>query len=142
VKIPINTIDEAGNVITTFYDVGVRLQVTPHVTSAGRVALAIYVERNSYQPTASGYSITTRWARTNVIIDDAGALIIGGMTTEDTKKKMRGVPVLKDIPVIGRLFRFESEEKTETELVIVVTPYIVVNGEEDAGHTQSSGKSN
>lgn len=127
VKIPINTVDEAGNVLTTFYDVGVRLSVKPHVTSAGRVAMEIYVERNSYQPTAAGYSIATRWARTNVLIDDGGALVIGGMTTEDTKKRVRGVPVLKDIPIIGRLFKYERDEKTESELVVFVTPYIIVD---------------
>ncbi len=126
VKIPINTVDEAGNVVTTLYDVGVTLRVRPHITSLGRVALELYIERNSYQPSTSGYSIVSRWAKTNVIIDDGGALVIGGLSTQDTKKLMRGVPVLKDIPLLGRLFRYEQDQATESELVIFVTPYTIV----------------
>lgn len=126
VKIPINTVDEAGNVVTTLYDVGVTLRVRPHITSQGRVSLELYIERNSYQPATSGYSIVSRWAKTNVIIDDGGALVIGGLSTQDTKKLLRGVPVLKDLPVIGRLFRYEREQNSESELVIFVTPYTII----------------
>ncbi|HHS51047.1 MAG TPA: hypothetical protein ENN07_08030 [candidate division Zixibacteria bacterium] len=126
VSIPINTVDEAGNVVTVFYDVGVSLKVKPHITSVGRVSLDLHIERNSYQPAATGYSIVSRWARTSVIVDDGGALIIGGLTTHDTKNVERGVPVLKDLPLIGRLFRYESESTSETELVIFVTPYTII----------------
>ena len=134
VKIPIQTLDEAGNVMTTFYDVGVDLTVTPHVTSTDRVSLAIQVSRNSYQPAAAGYTIVTREARTNCIVDNKGALVIGGLTTSDKKKSQSGVPVLKDIPVIGRLFRYEREEETESELIIFVTPYIVLPGGDSVGN--------
>ncbi len=127
VKIPINTIDESGNVVTTFFDVGVSLKVRPHITSLGRVSMELYIERNSYSPSSAGYSIISRWARTNVIVDDNGALIIGGLTTQDSKELMRGVPILKDLPLIGRLFRFEQEQKNESELVIIITPHVIVN---------------
>ncbi|MCK5832847.1 hypothetical protein KAH81_04155 [bacterium] len=126
VKIPINTTDEAGNVVTTLFDIGVTLRVKPHITSLGRVSLDLYIERNSYSPGSAGYSIITRWAKTSVIVDDGGALIIGGLTTRDTKALMRGVPILKDIPIIGRLFRFEQDQTNETELVIFVTPYTIL----------------
>ena len=126
-KIPINTVDEAGNTKTEFYDVGVELIVTPHITSAGRVAMALDIARNSATPATAGYTISTREAETNVIVDDGGAAVIGGLTTEDTRTIMRGVPVLKDIPVIGRLFRYEEEQNTENEIVIIVRPSVVVN---------------
>ena len=129
VKIPINTIDDAGNSVTKFFDVGVRLRVKPHITSIGRVSMDLYIERNSYQPASSGYSIVTRWASTSVIVDDGGSLIIGGLTTQDVKKLMRGVPVLKDLPLIGRLFRFQQNHNTESEIVIIITPHTIVNEE-------------
>jgi len=129
VKIPITTKDEAGNAITEFYDIGVELKVTPHITSENRVAMNIEIVRDSYTPTASGYSITSRSAKTNIIIEEKGALVIGGLTSTEYKTNMSGVPVLKDIPVIGRLFSFERQQEVNSELVLFVTPYIIYDND-------------
>ncbi len=124
-EIPISILDEAGNTLTRFYNVGTTLDVTPHITVNNRVQLDLNVERNAYTPTSSGYSILKRTANTTIIIGEDETAVIGGVQTIDTQKGTKGIPILMDLPLIGRLFRYSTDENRTKDLVIFVSAEII-----------------
>ncbi len=126
-QVPVSYVDEAGNIVTAYYNAGVELIVKPHITSENRIAMSVSITKNDYSPGESGqYIITERKAITNCIVDNHGALVIGGITTKGLTTTNSGVPVLKDLPILGRLFRYDSSDETNKELVIYITPHIVL----------------
>ncbi len=124
-KIPIKQFDPSGNTIITFYDVGTKLRVTPHITAENRVLLHLAPERSSYQFDPNGVVINTQNAETNVVVENGETAVIGGLTNQETQSIKTGLPILKDIPVIGFLFGYEKKEVTTRDLVIFVTPTII-----------------
>jgi type IV pilus assembly protein PilQ len=124
-KIPIKQFDPSGNTIITFYDVGTKLRVTPHITSENRVLLHMVPERSSYQFDPNGVIINTQNAETNVVVEDGETAVIGGLTNQEVKHLRVGLPILKDIPVIGFLFGYDKKEVISRDLVIFVTPTVV-----------------
>jgi type IV pilus assembly protein PilQ len=124
-KIPIKQFDPSGNTIITFYDVGTKLKVTPHVTSENRILLHLNPERSSYQFDPNGVVINTQNAETNVVVENGETAVIGGLTNQENLTLKTGLPILKDIPVIGFLFGYEKREVVTRDLVIFVTPTII-----------------
>ncbi|KPJ49220.1 MAG: hypothetical protein AMJ41_03350 [candidate division Zixibacteria bacterium DG_27] len=123
--IPIKQFDESGNVVITFYKVGTKLRVTPHVTSENRILMHLLPERSSYQFDANGIIINTQNAETNVVVNNGQTAVIGGLTTQEVKNYNAGIPLLKDIPVLGNAFRYTKKEVINRDLLIFVTPTIV-----------------
>jgi len=112
----------------TYKPVGVILKVTPQVNSAGFIKLNVEPEVSSTDPTkdktfgaAQLPVITTRKAKTQVTLKDGFTLGIGGMVTSANSKGQTKVPVLGDIPFLGRLFRSDSTNKQSTNLIIFLT---------------------
>ncbi len=134
-KIPIKEFDQSGNVVITFAEVGTILRVTPHITSENRVLLKLKPERSSYTFDANGVIINTNNAETNVVVENGQTAVIGGLTTQEEIKNHTGLPILKDIPLIGYLFRYTKTQVTNHDLVIFVTPTIVT--EQMHGSTNS-----
>ena len=124
-RIPIKQFDDAGNVVIVFEEVGTILRVTPHITSEDRVLLHLQPERSSYEFDPNGVVINTNNAETNVVVEDGQTAIIGGLTTQDESMIESGVPLLKDIPGIGYLFKYKKRNVESRDLVIFVTPTIV-----------------
>ncbi|OGC89790.1 MAG: hypothetical protein A2W25_02805 [candidate division Zixibacteria bacterium RBG_16_53_22] len=124
-KIPIKQFDPSGNTIITFYDVGTKLRVTPHVTSESRILLHMIPERSSYQFDPNGVIINTQNAETNVVVEDGETTVIGGLTNQEIKNLKVGLPLLKDIPLLGYLFGYDKKEVITRDLLIFVTPTIV-----------------
>jgi type IV pilus assembly protein PilQ len=124
-KIPIKQFDPSGNTIITFYDVGTKLRVTPHVTSESRILLHMTPERSSYQFDANGVIINTQNAETNVVVEDGETTVIGGLTNQEINNIRIGLPLLKDIPLLGYLFGYDKKQVVTRDLLIFVTPTIV-----------------
>lgn len=125
-EIPLKVLDEAGNVITELTQVGTKLTVTPHVTTENTILLELEPERSSYEvDPGAGIIINTQRAQTSVVVKDGQTAVIGGLTTQDTKKSEKGLPILKDIPLLGHLFKYTRNEVVKSDLVIFVTPHIV-----------------
>ncbi|MBD3404003.1 hypothetical protein GF420_14015 [candidate division GN15 bacterium] len=126
-KVPIKQFDESGNIVTKFEEVGTILAVTPHITAENQILMHLKPERSTYEFDPNGVIINTNNAETHVIVANGQTAVIGGLTTQDEIETITGVPVLKDIPLLGALFRY-SEKRTESrDLVIFVTPTIVDN---------------
>jgi type IV pilus assembly protein PilQ len=122
----------AGSTTETvkFKNVGVKLVVTPHVAGDNMLRLNIAPEFGvvvgQVQVSSSDVPIVnTRKVNTTALVRDGQAVVLGGLRKKDTTKRVNKVPVLGDIPVLGRLFRFDGESTVNTELVVFITPSIV-----------------
>ncbi len=124
-KIPIKQFDQSGNVVIKFEEIGTILEVTPHITAKNRILMHLKPERSTFQFDPNGIIINTSNAETNVIVDNGQTAVIAGLTTQDEIESEVGIPILKDIPLIGVLFRYRTTKTESRDLVIFVTPTIV-----------------
>ncbi len=124
-KVPIKQFDQSGNTVITFEEVGTLLKVTPHITSANKILMHLMPERSTYEYGQAGVIINTNNAETNVVVENGQTAVIGGLTTQDEIENHIGLPILKDIPILGYLFSYKHKEVTNRDLVIFVTPTIV-----------------
>jgi general secretion pathway protein D len=119
-----------------YEDVGTTLTIIPTINTDGYVSVQILQEVNSLtaqvMPSAlNAPVIATRSAATRAIIRDGQTVVIGGLIGDAFDSANSGIPLLKDIPLIGALFSRRSEQRTRTELAIFVTPHII-RSDEDA----------
>jgi general secretion pathway protein D len=115
-----------------YVNVGVTLQIAPRVSDNGDVTSHIFCEVSSVTGYSQGYpTISQREASTSATVKDGESFIIGGLSQENQLSTNNKVPGLGDIPLIGRLFNFDSGTSSKTDLYIVVTPHIV-HGRDDA----------
>ncbi len=125
-KVPINTRDASGNTVTTYVDAGTELVVTPLITAQDRILLSLKPSRNSYSVVSgAGTVISTQSAETNVFVSDGETVVIGGLVSKEETQTEAGVPLLKDIPFLGYLFKNKRTELSKKDLIIFVTPHIV-----------------
>lgn len=124
--------DKDGNITVTYKPFGVGLAFTPVVLSEGRISLKISTEVSELttqgQVVQNGLTIPAlkvRRAETTLEMPSGGSLVMAGLLSDSTKQNIDGVPGAKDLPVLGQLFRSRDYQKNETELVIIVTPYVV-----------------
>ncbi len=124
-KVPVKQFDESGNVVIQFEEVGTILTVTPHITAENQILMNLKPERSTFEFDPNGVIINTSNAETNVIVENGQTAVIGGLTTEDEIESEVGVPILKDIPLLGMLFKYHQKSVESRDLVIFVTPTIV-----------------
>lgn len=131
-EFPIPVVDSDGKITVIFKKFGVGLAFTPVVLSEGRISLKIDTEvselTNEGAVVLSSISIPalkTRQARSTVELPSGGSLAIAGLISDATRQNIDGLPGLKDVAVLGTLFRSRDYMKQETELVVIVTPYMV-----------------
>ena len=124
--------DLSGNVTVQFKQFGVGLAFTPVVLDKGHISLMISTEvselTNAGAFQTDGLTIpalAVRRAETTVELPSGGSLVIGGLLQQQTKQNLNGFPGLKDLPVLGALFRSRDFMNSETELVVMVTAYLV-----------------
>ncbi|MFC1584362.1 type IV pilus secretin PilQ [Fibrobacterota bacterium] len=128
---PFNKLDANLNSTTEFVDAGIELIVTPHITNDNRVILDLSPQRSEARTDAitRGPIVTTTEAKTTVVVNDGETVVIGGLTSKVENETERGIPFLKDIPLLGILFKHTSKNIVKKDLIIFITPYIVKNGQ-------------
>jgi pilus assembly protein CpaC len=131
-EFPIPISQDDGKISVEFKPFGVGLSFTPLVLSEGRISLKVSTEvseislENAFQ--SNNFVIPglkVRRTNTTVELPSGGSLVIAGLISDETKQAMTGLPGLKNLPVLGALFRSRDFIKSETELVVIVTPYII-----------------
>ncbi|WP_157959653.1 type II and III secretion system protein family protein [Devosia submarina] len=122
-EFPIPVLDDNGNTVITYKDYGITLNFTPVVKSNGFVALTIDTGVSEVQ--AGTFALTSRSAKTAVELQPGTTLAIGGLLQERTSQQIQQLPGLGNIPILGALFRSRDYQSQQTELVILVTPYLV-----------------
>jgi type IV pilus assembly protein PilQ len=129
-KIPLIVQDVAGNPVSQLQTIGIQLKVTPHLTQDKRILMDLHPEVSdlSAQSTVQGgVIINTSEADTRVMVDDGQTAVIGGLIRTNEGTVRRGVPLLKDLPLIGMLFRSTSDVHQNRELIIFVTPRLITS---------------
>jgi len=127
-KIPLIVQDVAGNPVSQLQTVGIQLKVTPHLTSEKKIIMDLHPEVSDLASGATvqgGLIINTSEADTRVMVDDGQTAVIGGLIRTNETLVHFGVPILKDIPLVGLLFSTKSTSKQNRELIIFVTPKLV-----------------
>jgi type IV pilus secretin PilQ/predicted competence protein len=111
----------------TTRETGIILEVTPHVTASGKILLDLRAERSAAVPAESdiGLIFQQQYATSRVLVNDGETVVIAGLTVTETSEVRSGIPLLMDVPVIGRLFSVTRESTIQRDLMILVTPTIV-----------------
>jgi type IV pilus assembly protein PilQ len=126
-KIPVATVSAEGT-RTEFVDANITLKVTPHVTPNEFIGMKITATKNEadFTQQVNGIpTITTREANTDMLVKDGDTVVIGGLYRRNIQSNRSGVPGLSNIPVLGWLFRKESQRDDSDELLIFLTPRII-----------------
>jgi pilus assembly protein CpaC len=136
--IPVANTGNDNTVTVTYRSFGVSLAFVPTVLSQGRISLRVRPEVSeitdvgaftvSNGPSNTGITVpglSIRRAETTVELGSGQSFAIAGLLSDTTRRTNRGLPWLGEIPIIGALFRSDRYQRNETELVIIVTPYIV-----------------
>lgn len=117
-------------------DTGVILEVTPRVSDSGSITLLVTQEVSDVaKTTSSGIdspTIQRRRIQTTVATQDGYTVALGGLIRENKSQGNSGIPLLKDIPLIGRAFRSDSSDSRRTELIVLMVPHVMRNQEETA----------
>jgi general secretion pathway protein D len=119
----------ATNPFQTFErkDIGTQLRVKPQVSEGGAVKMAIYLEVSSIAPTTVQGQIVTnkRSFESNVLVEDGNFVVLSGLIEDRANDGDSRVPILGSIPLIGWLFRYETRQRTKTNTMIFLRPYVV-----------------
>src|SRR5438034_50422 len=116
------------NQTVEYRDAGVILTVTPRIGERGTVALDVKQEVNSIGPNVAptnSPSFIKREAETSVVLLSSNTLVLGGLIQDKLTTDDRGIPLLKDIPIIGYLFGFTERKVEKTELLLLITPRVI-----------------
>jgi len=125
VRYPYNKLVD-GETRTEFINVDLKLEVEPLVTPDQRISMKIFVSNNEIGAVINNaQSFTTKEANTELLVNDGETIVIGGIRKTTKRDDVSGVPVFKDIPVIGWMFKSKNIEDIKEELLIFITPSIV-----------------
>ncbi|MEZ5704514.1 MAG: type IV pilus secretin PilQ [Burkholderiaceae bacterium] len=122
-EFPYQSATSSGATAVTFRKANLKLEVTPQITPEGGIILDVDINKDSRgETTAAGIAINTKHVQTQVLVENGGTVVIGGIfeqqETEDTTK----VPLLGDIPIVGNLFKNKGKTSRRSELLIFITP--------------------
>ena len=125
-------VDSDGRLTVVYKEFGVGVAFTPIVLSEGRISLKIETEVSELTNVGAVQlanisipALKKRQAKSTVELPSGGTLAMAGLMNEDTRQNIDGFPGLKDMPVLGTLFRSRDFIQQEAELVVLVTPYLV-----------------
>lgn len=125
-EIPYQQATSSGATSISFRKAVLKLEVTPQITPEGAIFLDVKVNKDSRgQDTASGPAIDTKNVQTQVLVENGGTVVLGGIYEQTERVTVTKVPLLGDIPVLGTLFKNRQRVNDRTELMIFITPRVV-----------------
>jgi len=137
------TTTSVGTQTVEYRDAGVILTVTPRIGEQGTVALDVKQEVNSIganQPPTNSPIINKREAETSVVLSNNQTLVLGGLIQDTLKTSESGIPFFKNIPLLGYLFGTKQRQMQKTELLILITPRVIITAAEAARITEDTRK--
>ncbi|MDQ2931103.1 MAG: hypothetical protein M3Y05_09860, partial [Gemmatimonadota bacterium] len=125
------TAAQAPRATVSFKETGIILTVTPHITNNRKILMTLHAERSQLQAAASdlGYTFLKQRADNELLVGDGETAVIGGLTVTSVTQSKVGIPLLVDLPFLGKLFGETRTEEDKNDLLILVTPHIVDEGE-------------
>jgi type IV pilus assembly protein PilQ len=128
VEIPYQSATSSGATSTSFRKANLSLNVTPQITPDGNVVLDVDVNNDSVGATVpGGVSINTKHVKTQVMVENGGTVVLGGIYQMTQENDANKVPFLGDIPVLGFFFRNTTDTSSKSELLVFITPKIVTD---------------
>jgi type IV pilus assembly protein PilQ len=125
-ELPYQVATSSGATSIQFRKANLKLQVKPQITPEGSVIMTLDINKDSVgQATTQGFAIDTKHVKTEVLVENGGTVVIGGIFTQNESTDVNKVPLLGDVPYVGALFRNTTKVATKTELLIFITPKIV-----------------
>jgi type IV pilus assembly protein PilQ len=128
VEIPYQQATSSGATSVSFRKANLSLKVKPGITPDGRITMALDVNKdtpNTRLSTGAGIAIDTKHVKTEVLVENGGTVVIGGIYTQETRDNTQRIPFFGDLPYIGWLFKNREWIDDKTELLIFITPKIV-----------------
>jgi len=127
-EIPYQQATSSGATSVEFKKASLSLEVTPQITPEGNVILDLLVNKDSRGAlTAAGPAINTKQVQTQVLVENGGTVVIGGIFTQDERNEINKVPLLGDIPYLGLLFQNRVRSTSKTELLVFITPKVITD---------------
>ena len=130
VEIPYQQATSSGATSVSFRKANLSLKVKPQITPDGRVFMNLDVNKdtpNTTVSTSAGIAIDTKHVATQVLVENGGTVVIGGIFQQTNSSTTEKVPLLGDVPVLGYLFRKNDKKDNKTELMVFITPRIVTD---------------
>ncbi|WP_374673423.1 type IV pilus secretin PilQ [Ideonella sp.] len=125
-EIPYLVATSSGATSVQFRDAVLKLEVTPQITPEGNVILSVDVSKDSRgEGTVAGPAINKKQVQTEVLVENGGTVVIGGIFTQTDREDVNKVPLLGDIPYLGNLFKDRVKLSNRTELLIFLTPKVL-----------------
>lgn len=130
IRIPYLVSSASGATSVAWQDATLSLKVKPHITPDGRVMMKLKITKNALGPQIStflGYSIKTKEVDSDVLVDNGGTVVIGGIYEQEERDSSTRIPFLGDLPYVGFLFKTKTKTDNRIELLVMITPKIIDN---------------
>jgi type IV pilus assembly protein PilQ len=125
VELPYQQATSSGATAVSFRKANLSLKVKPQITPEGNVIMTLDVNKDQVGATTpAGVSINTKHVKTEVLVENGGTVVIGGIYEQNDRTDITKVPLLGDIPVLGYLFKNTTSTTSKTELLIFITPRV------------------
>ena len=127
-ELPYQQATSSGATSIAFRKANLKLEVTPQITPEGNVILDVDVNKDSVGiATVAGFAIDTKHVKTQVLVENGGTVVIGGIFTQNERDTINKIPLLGDIPFVGFLFQNRVRSQSKTELLVFITPKVVTD---------------
>jgi type IV pilus assembly protein PilQ len=127
-ELPYQVASSSGATSIAFRKANLMLEVTPQITPEGNIILDLDVTKDTVgQSTPAGFAIDTKHIKTQVLVENGGTVVIGGIFTEDQQDTVTKVPFFGDLPGVGVLFRNKTTASTKREMLVFITPKMLAD---------------
>ncbi len=127
-ELPYQVATSSGATSIAFRKANLKLEVTPQITPEGNVILDLDVSKDTVgQATAAGFAINTKHIKTQVLVENGGTVVIGGIFELNESESETKVPFLGDLPAIGNLFKTKQRISNKQEMLVFITPKVAVD---------------
>ena len=128
-ELPYQQATSSGATSIAFRKANLKLEVTPQITPEGNIILSVDVNKDSVgRSTANGFAIDTKHIQTQVLVENGGTVVIGGIYEQTDREDETKVPFFGDLPVLGSLFKQKTRTANKSELLVFITPKMLTNG--------------
>jgi type IV pilus assembly protein PilQ len=125
-KIPFQKSTSSGATAIEFVEASLKLDVVPQITPEGNIIMTVQINKDSLGTlTSLGREINTKEIKTQVLVENGGTVVIGGIYEQEEASSTSKVPLLGDLPYLGNLFKTTTKTANRTELLVFLTPKVV-----------------
>ena len=127
-ELPYQVATSSGATSIAFRKANLKLEVTPQITPEGNIILTLDVNKDTVgQQTTAGFAINTKHVQTEVLVENGGTVVIGGIFELEDKIDENRIPVLGELPYLGALFRSRVRSLNKTEMLVFITPRMITD---------------